>query len=268
MRNVHMSAKIFYFTGTGNSLVAARDIASKLDDTELVSIPTLINETNIKADENIVGLVFPVYIWGIPKMVVKFVEKLELKPEQYFFAVTTCAGQPGVTLLQLQKILQNKGRNLDAGFAVKAASNTIQKNNILIKIAMLIERKEKISQTSTERLPEIMEIIKGNKKHPPETSTSGLNLFGKLMYKMSIDHINTMCKFTVDEKCNLCLNCQKICPSNNIEIINDKPTWNKNCEFCQACIQWCPKEAIHIKNEDPERRYHNPHIKIKDIILR
>lgn len=263
-----MSAKIFYFTGTGNSLSTARDIARKLDDAQLVSIPTVINKTNIEADAPIVGVVFPVYIWGMPKMVVDFAEKLELKDGQYFFAVSTCAGQPGETLIQLQKILQNKGCDLDAGFAVRASANTIQKDNILIKIAMLIERKIKISQNSAERLPEIIEIVKGNKKHTPETSTSGLNLFGNLMYKMAINHINTMGHFSVDENCNLCLNCQKICPGNNIEIINDKPTWNENCEFCQACIQWCPKEAIHIKNEDFKRRYHNPHIKVKDLIIR
>ncbi|HHY00031.1 MAG TPA: hypothetical protein GX531_01445 [Methanothermobacter sp.] len=72
----------------------------------------------------------------------------------------------------------------------------------------------------------------------------------------------------LEERCNLCVNCQKIGPSNNIGIINDKPSWKKNCGFCQACIQCCPQKAIHIKNEDPERRYQNPHIKIKDIILR
>lgn len=79
-----MSAKIFYFTGTGNSLSTARDIARKLDDAQLVSIPTVINKTNIEADAPIVGVVFPVYIWGMPKMVVDFAEKLELKDGQYF----------------------------------------------------------------------------------------------------------------------------------------------------------------------------------------
>ena len=34
------------------------------------------HEKNIKANETIVGLVFPVYIWDMPKMVVNFLEKL------------------------------------------------------------------------------------------------------------------------------------------------------------------------------------------------
>jgi len=85
---------------------------------------------------------------------------------------------------------------------------------------------------------------------------------------MAINRINTMGKFWTDENCSLCLNCQRICPSSNIEVMNNKLHWNQNCEFCQACIQWCPKEAIHIKKEDPERRYHNPEIKVKDVMIR
>jgi ferredoxin len=262
-----MQTKIFYFTGTGNSLAVARNITNELDDAELVSIPAVI-EGNIVADTPSIGLVFPVYIWGIPNIVVDFVNKLEITENQYVFAVTTCAGQPGETLVQLQKMLQKKGTDLQAGFAVREAPNTIQEDNIFIKIAMLIERNSKISRSGKERLSEIVDVIKNKKGHKPETSSPLLNHFGNLIYGMAINRINTMGQFGVDEKCNLCLNCQRICPSNNIEIVNDKPHWNQNCEFCQACIQWCPNEAIHIKNEDSKRRYHNPEVKVKDLIIR
>ena len=33
-----MSATIYYFTGTGNSLKIARDVSATLDDTELVPL--------------------------------------------------------------------------------------------------------------------------------------------------------------------------------------------------------------------------------------
>jgi ferredoxin len=262
-----METTIFYFTGTGNSLAVAMDIGNELGDAELVSIPAVVGG-NIEANTPVLGLVFPVYIWGMPSMVVDFVDKLEITGNQYVFAVTTCAGQPGETLVQLQKMLQKKGMDLKAGFAVREAPNTIQEDNIFIKIAMLIERNSKISRSGKERLSEIVDVIKNKKEHKPETSSPLLNHLGNLIYGMAINRINTMGQFWVDEKCNLCLNCQQICPSNNIEIVNDKPHWNQKCEFCQACIQWCPKEAIHIKNEDPKRRYHNPEIKVKDIMVR
>lgn len=262
-----MKTKIFYFTGTGNSLAVAKDIANKLEDTELISIPAVINE-RIESNMESIGIVFPVYMWGIPNMVVDFVKKLNLTPDQYIFAVTTCAGQPGETLVQLQKLLQNKGSNLHAGFAVREAPNTIQKDNIFIKTAVLIERNNNIFKSGRERLSEIIEVIKNKKEHRPETSSTLLNKYGNFVYGMAISRIKTMGNFWVNENCNSCLNCERICPSNNIEIKDDKPHWNQNCEFCQACVQWCPKEAIHIKNEDLSRRYHNPEIKVKDLIIR
>ena len=40
-----MPPQLFYFSGTGNSLELARDIARNLDDTELMSISTVSEET-------------------------------------------------------------------------------------------------------------------------------------------------------------------------------------------------------------------------------
>ncbi|WP_424356205.1 EFR1 family ferrodoxin [Methanobacterium sp. MBAC-LM] len=262
-----MKTKIFYFTGTGNSLSVARDISNELGDAELVSIPAVVGGY-IENNDPVIGIVFPVYMWGIPNMVVDFVQKLKISSDQYVFAVTTCAGQPGETLVQLQKMLQKKGTDLHAGFAVREAANTIQEDNIFIKIAMLIERNSKITKSGKERLSEIVEVITNKNEQEPETSSILLNKFGNFVYGMAISRINTMGQFWADEKCSMCLNCQRICPSNNIEVMNDKPHWNQNCEFCQACIQWCPKEAVHIKNEDAKRRYHNPEIKVKDIMMR
>lgn len=267
LENKTMKTKIFYFTGTGNSLSVAKGIGNELEDAELVSIPAVVNG-NIGFNIPVIGIVFPVYMWGMPKMVVDFVQKLEINKDQYVFAVATCAGQPGETLVQLQKLLQTMGADLQAGFAVKEASNTIQKDNFFIKTAMLIEKNSKITRSGKERISEIVEVIKNKKEHEPETSSALLNKFGSFVYGMAIGRINTMGQFWADEKCSMCLNCQQICPSSNIETVNDKPHWNQNCEFCQACIQWCPKEAIHIKNEDLKRRYHNPEIKVKDMMIR
>lgn len=54
-----MSRLIFYFTGTGNCLYVARQLAD--DNTELLSIPQLMKqkELNFEADE--IGLVYPIY---------------------------------------------------------------------------------------------------------------------------------------------------------------------------------------------------------------
>ena len=68
-------------------------------------------------------------------------------------------------------------------------------------------------------------------------------------------------------KCTGCAICQKICPVDNIKIENKQPIWGKQCEQCMACIQWCPTQAIEYSDKTRKRkRYHNPEIKISDMI--
>ena len=50
--------------------------------------------------------------------------------------------------------------------------------------------------------------------------------------------------FYASDKCIGCGKCEKLCPLNNIKMVDKKPTWNHNCTHCMACIGNCPVEAI------------------------
>ncbi len=63
-----MSANIYYFSGTGNSLVVARDISKKING-DLIPISSLVEKDDIKIKPDIVGVVFPVYHQGVPYIV-------------------------------------------------------------------------------------------------------------------------------------------------------------------------------------------------------
>jgi hypothetical protein len=56
---------IYYFSATGNSLMVARAIAEKLGDTKLVPMASP-DAANPSPNTPRVGLVFPVYIFGLP----------------------------------------------------------------------------------------------------------------------------------------------------------------------------------------------------------
>lgn len=63
-----MRTEIYYFTGTGNSLAVARDIAGKTNG-KLISISSVIDKESIKTDADSIGIVFPAYmahLYGIP----------------------------------------------------------------------------------------------------------------------------------------------------------------------------------------------------------
>jgi len=73
--------------------------------------------------------------------------------------------------------------------------------------------------------------------------------------------------FWVNEKCNSCSICAKVCPAGNISFIEGKPKWNHKCQQCYACLQWCPEQALEYgKNTPKYERYQHPEIKLKDII--
>lgn len=55
----------------------------------------------------------------------------------------------------------------------------------------------------------------------------------------------------------ICGECVKVCPLNNIQLIDGKPAWGKNCTHCMACINYCPTAAIEYGKQTKDKpRYH------------
>lgn len=51
---------------------------------------------------------------------------------------------------------------------------------------------------------------------------------------------------------------RKVCPLNNITIVDSKPVWNHTCTHCMACIHQCPAQAIEFKKITLKKnRYYN-----------
>ena len=54
-------------------------------------------------------------------------------------------------------------------------------------------------------------------------------------------------KLRVDEdKCIGCGKCEKLCPMNNIKIVDKKVVQNNQCTMCYRCINHCPKQAMTL----------------------
>ena len=114
---------IFYFSGTGNSLQVAKDIAEKIGECEVINLAKY--DTNEKINAERVGIVFPVYFWGVPNIIKVFLKKIELQNNPYIFAVATCGGTVGASLIQINDLLRLKNQKLHAGFAITMPENYI-----------------------------------------------------------------------------------------------------------------------------------------------
>lgn len=117
-----MKTNLFYFSATGNSLVVAKDIAAKLPNTQIFSIPQVINQ-RIDLNAEIIGIIYPVYYGGMPRIIIDFINRLEPGNIKYLFAVCTCGAFPAGSLLQTQKLLRLKNIALNAGFSIQMPGN-------------------------------------------------------------------------------------------------------------------------------------------------
>ena len=49
-----------------------------------------------------------------------------------------------------------------------------------------------------------------------------------------------------DEACEGCGLCSRICPVDNVDLVNGRPSFGNQCALCMRCIHACPNEAIQI----------------------
>jgi ferredoxin len=275
------TVEIYYFSGTGNSLVVARDIAGKING-KLISIPSVIDRESIETDADVIGIVFPVYhaiFDGMPLIIEKFAGKMGNLDTKYIFAVCTCRGWSRVTLTKLGEIIKSRGGILAAGFTVpmpdnsspstrekqqKAFSNWKKKLDIIVQY--INARKEgKIENTVLYNV--IMAPLSSVLQKATVKLLNGLSGSSGLMLREALPLTDK--SFLVDEKCNGCGTCSKVCPVDNIKIVDKKPVWQNRCESCLACVNWCPQEAIHggisFKNNETIR-YRHPDVKVSNML--
>lgn len=259
-----MSNIIYYFTGTGNSLKVARDIAENLGDTELIQIckNNMDKDYNFKSDR--VGFVFPVYSAGMPLMVRKFMEKLNIEKSVYVFAVATYGAMAGISIKQAEETLNNKGIRLSAAFGIPMPGNYQ-----VLYAPYSIEKQNKSFKKEEEDIIHVAEKIRNNEV--VNLKAPGKNMPGflaKVMHK-SFKPYDKDKGFWTNESCNGCGTCERVCPANNIKLVDGKPQWKHRCEQCVACLQWCPKQSIQYKKVTIKRgRYQHPEIKLKDLLNR
>lgn len=82
---------IFYFSGTGNSAWAARQLARLTGDT-VYDITNLKGLPKMEGAKQI-GFVFPVYAWGVPEIMADFAKSC-LRPKRSPSAFVPAEGMP------------------------------------------------------------------------------------------------------------------------------------------------------------------------------
>lgn len=251
---------IFFFTGTGNSLMVAKSIASQSGD-RLLDITSVIQtesyDVNIEENEA-VGFVMPTYYYGIPIHIPEFLSRLHFShTPNYVWTCLTCEGMTAGAGNMLSQALRACGLPTHARFVCPVANNTYvmapqqEPKNLEQLLDKAQKRAENIGKFVAERRC-------GNYD---DCAAFGADYITAQYYGSYVSGRNTKRFKLVLGRCIGCGLCASNCPDSAIEIVRGKATWTKpRCIYCLRCINCCPQNAIAFGNQDNSHTYINPRV--------
>jgi len=251
---------IFYFSGTGNSLYAAKRIQEVIGY-KIIDISSAIAEKQFKyelEERESVGFVFPAYYYGIPTIVADFIKQLEVEhtDQTHIFTVMTCGANCGGADRIMRILLKENNLHLSAFYELPMVDNFIFGYDLLN-----ITEQEEALKRSEGKLKGIIKSISVKGVDDKPSSILERILTGAI-YPIYQKGRKTK-KFYADNRCITCNLCEEICPSKAIKMADGKPEWIKDqCIHCVACINRCPVEAIQYgQNTKKRNRYVHPILK-------
>lgn len=250
---------IFYFTGTGNSLYAARSLSQ-----EIFSIPQEMKQKDHSYQADQIGIVCPIYGHEMPQMVKKFIAQSSFDTP-YFFLILTYGNRHANAAELAEKHLEECDMHADYIASLLMVDN-------FLPVFNMAEQK-KIDKCVEEQLAKIKADI-DMKKHwiEPVTEKDRAAHVNYLKLVGSAD-AGIWASFRYIDACIGCGICTKVCPAGCIAVQSGRPVRNeKNCQACYACIQACPQKAIQLNpvlgfaEKNPQERYRNEHVSVAELI--
>lgn len=246
---------IFYFSGTGNSSYIAHRLGELTDDAVRFITPSAKPE-----NADVLGIVTPVYSWGLPAPVVDFLKNLpEGYRPSYVYAVFVCGDETGLTPEMLARRLKRKGLTVDAMMSV------IMPNNYVLLPGFNVDSRE-VAEGKLAAAPERVEWMASVVRHRDMVRDIVYGPWPRLktwiVYPL-FRKWGIIRKFWHHEaSCTRCGLCEKVCPEHNITVGEDGPVFGDRCVSCLSCYHHCPVKAIAYGHfTDGKGQYLNPEAK-------
>ena len=246
----------FYFTATGNSLYAAKQL-----DEERRSIAQAIHDTEKTYKADRIGIISPVYGHEMPELVKEFLRESKFETD-YFYVVLTYGNRHAGASELAEKLLNElniKPSYINVVFMI---------DNFLPGFDM--DEQRKIDKKVDEQLAGIRTDIDSRREYiSPVTDQDRAN------HQEYLDRIAAMpggkfdLKYKVTDECIGCGICEKVCPKKCYTVENQKSSWSQEgCIMCMACIHACPMKAIEMNmpEKNKKARYRNENISICEIV--
>lgn len=246
---------IFYFTATGNSLYAARQL-----DSECFSISREIHgEMKYSADK--IGIVCPVYCHEMPQLVKDFIARASFETG-YLYLILTYGNRHGGASELAEKFAASVGKHF------QYINVLLMPDNFLPAFDMTEQAKlDKHIPQQLERIRSDISLCREFVSEVTEADRVAHRQFLERMSKMPTDSFKNLYRIT--EKCIGCGICTKVCPTGCFSLEGQRAKRNsENCISCMACVHACPETAIqlNVSEPNPTARYRNENVSLMDII--
>ena len=233
---------VLYFSATGNTEFIAKEIAERIGDEALNLLERIKtgDKTPIHSEKPFV-ICAPIYVCEIPRFMTKFLKAQTFTGSKDVYFILTSGGYCGPAGNLLRKIFKSKKMNCHGH-----AEFRMPRNYVVSDSYPMLERgqaEERIIE-SYNRLDQVAsDILAGNKltaRHVYLFETLITLPFNPVWCKYKL----TAKDFYAEDTCIGCGKCVKLCPLNNIKLVDKKPIWGKSCTHCMSCISNCPTKAI------------------------
>ena len=256
-----METGIFYFSGTGNSLAAAKALKEHFGCPRIINIADVSEDERIFAGYDRVIAVYPSYAYGTPVAVRRFFKRAEFAEGAYIAALVTYGSKQGGALAEAKRILRRRKIKLDYAGRIPAVEN-------FIPIFGSPTEKKLVERTAmqADAVKLACEEIESGKKR----KVRAFRVFPKFVSGLFRAARPLLVKlYRVEDTCTGCGICQKVCQAHAIKIEDGKPSFSGKCEICQCCVNWCPQKAISFLRVKPQTaRYTNANAALPEFVLK
>ncbi len=239
-----MKIGFFAFTGTGNTLRVCKTISSELTANGVESDIHLIQnvaDINLVSDYDRIVIAHPVHGFNTPMPMLDFINSMPNTTAKTSVYIIRVSGEPlklnDAAGIVPKRILNKKGYNVKGEFRYIMPYNIIFKHSDNMATRMENASKIKAKNDSLTIINDKVQL----------TNTNAFSRFVSFICKIEHSAMPVFGKhYKVTEACICCGLCEKLCPSNNINIKDGKPIFGKECVGCMACSFSCPHDAIRI----------------------
>ena len=237
---------VLYFSATGNTEFIAKELAKRIGDEAVNLLPRVKtqNFSPIHSDKPFV-ICAPVYVCEIPRFMTKFLKKVEFTGSQDVYFILTSGGYCGPSGPLLNKLFKAKKMICHGHAEFKMPRNYVASDAYPMLEKEQVE--ERILQSYSYLDSVANDILAGN------TLTARKVTCFETWVTLPINPV--WCKFKltakgfhIEGKCIGCGKCEKVCPLNNVTLVDKAPGWGKHCTHCMGCIANCPTKAIQYKD--------------------